>query len=216
MIEAVIFDCDGVLVDSERINNEVLAELVTCAGLPTTYQDCIARYMGRSTAECVAEVERALGYAVSFDLASEYERRVLLRQQDELEPVPGVRELLDHLHEAAMPVCVASSGTPGEIKARLDATGLAGYFDNRCFSATMVDHGKPAPDLFLLAARRLGVPPARCLVIEDSPYGVKGAKAAGMTVLGYASLAADEALMAAGAERVIHSMADVVTLTDHF
>lgn len=129
-----------------------------------------------------------------------------------MEPVPGVRVLLDHLRETARPVCVASSGTPGEIEARLEATGLADYFPGRCFSASMVDQGKPAPDLFLLAGRRLGAPPARCLVIEDSPYGVIGAKAAGMTVLGYASLADAETLARAGADRVIRSMADAIAL----
>lgn len=97
MTKAVVFDCDGVLVDSERTNNEVLAALVTCAGLPTTVEDSIARYMGRSTAECVADIEHQLGRRLNFDLAAEYEEEVLRHQRTGLTAIPGVKPLLSLL-----------------------------------------------------------------------------------------------------------------------
>ncbi|WP_246157960.1 HAD family hydrolase [Catellatospora sichuanensis] len=212
MIKAVVFDCDGVLVDSEIINNAVFAEMVTRAGLPTTLEQSIERYMGRATAECVADVERELGRPVGFDLPAAYEREVMARQQDELVAVDGVRELLDLLRAASVPVCVASSGTPQEIAFRLRVTGLGGYFGAHCYSASMVARGKPAPDLFLLAADRIGVDPADCALIEDSPFGVRGGRAAGMTVLGYAALASAGTLAAAGAEHVVTAMAQVPPL----
>ncbi|WP_166388144.1 HAD family hydrolase [Catellatospora methionotrophica] len=212
MIKAVVFDCDGVLVDSEIINNAVFAELVTRAGLPTTLEQSIERYMGRSTTECVADVERELGRPVGFDLPTVYEHEVLARQRDELKAVDGVRDLLEVLRDAAMPVCVASSGTPPEIAFRLRVTGLAAYFGEHCYSASMVARGKPEPDLFLLAADRIGIDPADCALIEDSPFGVRGGRAAGMTVLGYAALASADTLRTAGAAHVVTAMAQVPPL----
>ncbi|WP_131787142.1 HAD family hydrolase [Protofrankia symbiont of Coriaria ruscifolia] len=214
MIRAAVFDCDGVLVDSERINNEVLADLATRAGIPTSFADSVHRYMGRSTPECVTDMENALGCPIGFDLAAEYERLTLQRQRNDLQAVPGVRDLLDRLAHTAVPVCVASSGTPDEITSRLAATGLAGYFGTHCYSASAVAHGKPAPDVFLLAAEGIGVDPADCVLIEDSPYGVQGGKAAGMTVIGYATLAAPSTLRAAGADHIVTSMAEVSTLLE--
>lgn len=212
MTKLVVFDCDGVLVDSEPINNAVFAELVTEAGLPTTLEQSIASYMGRATVECVADVERELGRPIGFDLADAYEHRVLARQRDELVAIDGVRDLLDLLREASVPVCVASSGTPREIAFRLRVTGLDGYFGEHCYSASMVARGKPAPDLFLLAADRMGVDPADCVLIEDSPFGVRGGRAAGMTVLGYAALADPHTLHDAGADHVVTAMSAVPPL----
>jgi HAD superfamily hydrolase (TIGR01509 family) len=168
--------------------------------------------MGRSTVESVADIERELGRPVGFDLPAEYERRVHARHRDGLVAVEGVRELLDLLRDAAVPVCVASSGTPPEIAFRLAVTGLAGHFGEHTYSASMVARGKPEPDLFLLAAARLGVDPAGCVLLEDSPFGVRGGKAAGMTVIGYAALAAPDALRAAGADHVVTAMAQVPDL----
>lgn len=206
MITAVVFDCDGVLVDSEPINNEVLAALVTRAGLPTSVEDCATRYMGRTTAECVTEIEHHLGRRVGFDLAAEFDEEVRRRQQGSLTAIPGVAALLDRLHTAGIPVCVASSGTPEEIALKLAVTGLDRFFGDHCYSASMVTRGKPAPDLFLLAADGIGVHPAACVVIEDSPYGIAGAKAAGMTVIGYAAVASARTLHDAGADHIITDM----------
>ncbi|GHJ42690.1 haloacid dehalogenase [Catellatospora sp. TT07R-123] len=214
MIKAVVFDCDGVLVDSERINNEVFAQLATRAGVPTTFAQSVARHMGRATAECVADLEADLGRPLDFDLATEYEHEVLARQADGLTAVDGVRDLLDLLRDAGIPVCVASSGTPREIAFRLGRTGLDGYFGQHCYSASMVARGKPEPDLFLLAAAGIGVDPGACALIEDSPFGVRGGNAAGMTVVGFAALASPEVLSAAGADHVVTAMAQVPPLLD--
>jgi HAD superfamily hydrolase (TIGR01509 family) len=206
--EAVIFDCDGVLVDSERINNEVFAELATAAGDPTTPAESVARYMGRSTAESVTELETRLGRPLGFDLAAEYHRRVGARHRTDLVPVPGARDLVERLRAAGTPYCVASSGTPPEIAHRLALTGLADLFGDRVYSASMVARGKPEPDLFLLAADRLGVDPKGCVLLEDSLYGVRGGRAAGMTVVGYAALADAGVLREAGAEPVVDDLRD--------
>lgn len=208
--KAVVFDCDGVLVDSERLSNVVFAEVVSAEGLPTTYDESIARYMGRSTAECVADIEAALGRPLRTDVVGQYERRSAQVLRRDLTAVDGVTELLDALVAKGIPRCVASSGTPPEIALRLEVTGLAGYFGDEVYSASMVARGKPEPDLFLFAAERLGVAPGDCVLIEDSPYGVQGGKRAGMTVIGHADLAPAQGLRDAGADVVVHSMADVV------
>jgi HAD superfamily hydrolase (TIGR01509 family) len=213
MPKAIVWDCDGVLVDSERINNEVFAALVSRAGVPTTPAESVARYMGRSTAECVADVGERLGRPIGFDLAAEYHRTVRDRHRADLVTVPGARDLLDRLRERGTPVCVASSGTPEEIAHRLELTGLTGYFGDRVYSASMVARGKPAPDLFLYAAARLGVDPADCVLIEDSPYGVRGGRAAGMSVVGFAALVDAAALREAGADPVVTDLADPAAAT---
>lgn len=207
---AVVFDCDGVLVDSERLSNVVFAEVVSAEGLPTTFDDSVVRYLGRSTVECAAEIAAALGRPLRTDLVGEYERRSAAMLRRDLTAVAGVTALLDSLVGKDIPRCVASSGTPPEIALRLAVTGLAHYFGDAVYSASMVARGKPEPDLFLLAADRLGVAPADCVLIEDSPYGVRGGKSAGMTVIGYADLVPAHRLREAGADVVLDNMADVV------
>lgn len=210
--DAVIFDCDGVLVDSEHSNNEILAALVTRAGIPVTPADSAARYMGRSTPECVADVERELGRPVSFDLTAEYEALAREHQRHSLKTVPGVGKLLDVFQLRGILVCVASSGSSKEIRWKLAHTNLTGFFGEHCYSASMVARGKPAPDLFLFAAKKLGVDPGRCVVVEDSIPGVRAGKAAGMTVIGFAALTPARALTDVGADYVFSSMTDVLSL----
>lgn len=212
MTAAVVFDCDGVLVDSERLSNQVFAEVVTAEGLPTSFDDAVRRYLGRSTAECAAEIAEELGRPLRTDLIGEYERRCALAFGAELVAVPGVVELLETLVAAGLPRCVASSGTPAEIALRLELTKLAHYFDHHVYSASMVPRGKPEPDLFRHAAAALGVDPHGCVLLEDSPAGVRGGMAAGMTVVGYASLIGPEALAEAGADHVITDIADARAL----
>ena len=122
--------------------------------------------------------------------------------------MPGARALVERLRAAGTPYCVASSGTSPEIAHRLGLTGLADLFGDRVYSASMVARGKPEPDLFLLAADRLGVDPRGCVLLEDSPYGVRGGKAAGMTVVGYAALADGDVLRGAGADLVVDDLTD--------
>jgi HAD superfamily hydrolase (TIGR01509 family) len=205
----VIFDCDGVLVDSERISVEVEARILTELGWPHTPDDVIERWMGRSHASQVAEITETLGteVALSFDQRSVGE--VVAAFRDALRPVEGIVTLLDHLERKRTPTCVASSGTHERIELVLGLTGLLSRFDGRIFSASQVEHGKPAPDLFRLAAKTMGVAPSRCVVVEDSVNGVTAAVAAGMTVYGYAGgLSRSDRLEQAGAI-LFESMVDL-------
>ncbi|HEX2416585.1 MAG TPA: HAD family phosphatase [Micromonosporaceae bacterium] len=208
--DAVVFDCDGVLVDSEPISNRVFAQVLTEEGLPTSYEDSVRRYLGRNTAECAAEVRQILGRPLRTDVVAEYERRCAEAFREGLGPIPGVVHLLDALVSAGLPRCVASSGTPDEIALRLELTKLGSYFDDRVYSAVLVPRGKPAPDLFQYAADRLGADPARCVLIEDSPAGVRGGKAAGMAVIGLASLVEPHRLAEAGADLVLTRLTDAI------
>lgn len=182
-LELVIFDCDGVLVDTERVANQALADLVTDVGLPTTLDDSLRRYMGRSLTDIVADVERDLGRPVGDGFAGRYYERIFAVFDAGVDAVPGVAEVLAGLD---WPVCVASNGPHAKMERTLAGSGLRAHFGDRLYSAHDVARGKPAPDLFLHAARELGAEPARCAVVEDSPLGVAGARAAGMRVLGFA------------------------------
>ena len=186
--ELVIFDNDGVLVDSERLANGILADLLTEAGLTYTLDDAVHEFMGGTLARVRTSVEPRLGTALPADFEDEYHRR-LFEAFSRLQPVPGVTEVLDALDQTGTPYCVASSGTHDRIDTALAAVGLRERFGaGHVFSASDVEHGKPAPDLFLHAAAAMDVPPAGCAVVEDSPLGVAAAKAAGMAVFGYAGM----------------------------
>jgi len=179
----VIFDCDGVLVDSERlavrIDVRVLAEL----GWVVTEREVIKRFMGRSDEFMRTEIEAQLGRRLPADWDAPF--RHLYRDvfASELTPVAGVVEALDQI---TLPTCVASSGTHEKIRYTLGLTGLYDRFAGRIFSVSEVARGKPAPDLFLHAAARMGVAPDACAVVEDSRYGVEAARAAGMLALAFA------------------------------
>ena len=202
----VIFDCDGVLVDSEPISNRILAERLSAIGLPTTTEESIRDYMGRSWASCESLIEQRLGRPLPEDFADGYHEELYAALRSEVEPVAGVVAALDAI---AAPVCVASSGSHEKIRTSLGTTGLLARFEGRIFSATDVEHGKPAPDLFLHAATAMGHEPADCVVVEDSPAGVAAGRAAGMTVLGYAALTPRAELEGA---RVFASMAELPAL----
>jgi HAD superfamily hydrolase (TIGR01509 family) len=206
----VIFDCDGVLVDSEPISNRILAERLTAIGLPTTTAESIRDYMGRSWASCEALIEQRLGRPLPEGFADGYHEELYAALRSEVEPVAGVVAALDAI---AAPVCVASSGSHEKIRTSLGTTGLLERFEGRIFSATDVARGKPAPDLFLHAARTCGAAPEHCVVVEDAVAGVQAARAAGMRVLGYAALTSAEALAAEGAE-VFTAMAELPALVD--
>jgi HAD superfamily hydrolase (TIGR01509 family) len=209
-IELVIFDCDGVLVDSERLANAVLADLLTEAGLPTTAEESIATYMGLSMSSCVALVEERLGSPLSADFLDRYHADVFEAFDRELRAVDGIAAVLDQLR---WPTCVASSGEHERMRRTLGRTGLHERFEGRIYSASEVERGKPHPDLFLHAADRMGVDPSGCVVVEDSPYGVRGARAAGMTALGYAAMTPATVLAAEGAETFL-TMAELPALLD--
>jgi HAD superfamily hydrolase (TIGR01509 family) len=197
VIHAVIFDCDGVLVDTELTSNRVLAELLTEAGLPTTLADCLDRYRGRAMRSVLADAQQRLGGELPFDVAGRYYAEVESIFARELEPVPGVIGALDRI---SLPMCVASSGPHHKMEVTLRATGLYDRFAGSIFSATEVAEGKPAPDLFLHAARAMGFDPATTAVVEDSLAGVQAAVAAGMRALAYARETDADELERAGGE----------------
>jgi HAD superfamily hydrolase (TIGR01509 family) len=201
--ELVIFDCDGVLVDSEPIGNRVLAALLTEIGLPTSYEESVRDYLGRSVASCLEIIESRLGRSVPEDFAEVLSRRTSEAFRGELQGVPGIERALDGI---ALPICVASSGPQEKMRLTLGLTGLLPRFEGRMFSATDVESGKPSPDLFLHAAASLGASVDRCAVVEDSVLGVRAGRAAGMTVFGFAARSDPHALAAAGA-RVFRDMA---------
>ncbi|WP_171167111.1 HAD family phosphatase [Streptomyces sp. I05A-00742] len=181
--DLVIFDCDGVLVDSERIAVRVEAEILAELGAPFTEAEIIETFVGSSGEVVTAAVEERLGRPLPTDWWKPYEHRYVEAFAAELTAVDGVAEALDELD---VPVCLASNGGHANIRRNLRTTGLHERFEGRVFSAEDVPMGKPAPDLFLHAARTMGADPARCAVVEDSRYGVRAARAAGMRSFGYA------------------------------
>jgi HAD superfamily hydrolase (TIGR01509 family) len=197
VLAGVIFDCDGVLVDTEPVANRVLADLLTEHGLPTTTEQSMERYMGRSMKSSIAISEELLGASLPADFAVGYYAALGAEFARELEPVPGIVEALERIDR---PSCVASSGPHDKIRLTLGLTGLLPRFDGRIFSASDVEHGKPEPDLFLHAARTMGFDPARTVVVEDTVPGVLAGRAAGMRVLAFARLTPAGALADAGGE----------------
>ena len=181
----MIFDCDGVLVDSEVISNQALSEALAEIGVHLTLEETMAEYMGRSRAHMLARTAQLLGGPVPLEFAEGYDDRRDKAFWAHLEPVEGIEEALDALWEREIPTCVASSGDHEKMRLTLGLTGLYDRFEGRIYSATEVARGKPAPDLFLHAAAKEGHPPEDCIVVEDSAPGVEAARAAGMRVLGF-------------------------------
>lgn len=179
-VELVIFDCDGVLVDSETLAIQVEARLLASLGWAIEEAEILERFVGRSDAHMLQEIEHELGRPMP-EWQGLYEKALEAAFRSELKPVPGIESALANLE---VPCCIASSGSHEKMKLTLGLTGLLPHFD-RIYSATEVSNGKPAPDLFLHAAAQCGVEPSQCVVVEDSRSGVLAARAAGMRVLGY-------------------------------
>jgi len=201
-IELVIFDCDGVLVDSERIAVRIMATVFERLGHPLTEAEIIERYVGQS-ATYAADVRAYArnGSQRSWEEESELLYRAALVR--ELTPIDGVVEALDAI---TIPMCVASNGSHEKMRFTLGLTGLYEQFAGRTFSASDVARGKPEPDLFLHAAARMGVAPAACVVVEDSAHGVRAARAAGMRVFGYAGGVTPASLLQGDATVVFDDM----------
>jgi len=180
--ELVIFDCDGVLVDSEALSLSALLGMIRTAGGSIAEDAAYEHFLGKSVKSVREILARDFGLVVTDAHLTDMRVELMRRFREELRPVPGVSEMLPRL---GLPYCVASSGTLDRIRYALDVTGLLGLFEPHLFSAAMVERGKPAPDLFLLAAERMGATPNACLVVEDSPAGVAAARAAGMTVFAF-------------------------------
>jgi HAD superfamily hydrolase (TIGR01509 family) len=201
-----------VLVDSERIANREFAALLGEIGLAFTLPQMFETFVGNSMPRCVEILADLLGHQPPDDLLERYSARVAAVLPGELQPVAGAVALLDRLDDAGVPYCVASNGEHALMRVKLASTGLLDRFEGRRFSSADVARPKPAPDLFLHAASSLGVAPRRCVVVEDSPLGVQGGRAAGMDVIAFADVLPEARLRAAGASVVVHSLHDVAPL----
>lgn len=196
LFELVIFDCDGVLVDSERLANALFAKMLNQLGLKVTLEDMYRDFMGLSVSDCRQLIEDRLGKPPPPEFFPELNRQIHAAFGSSLNPVDGIVEALDRI---SIPYCVASSGDHEKMNLTLGLTGLLQRFDGRIYSVTQVARGKPHPDVFLFAAERMGATPSRSAVVEDTEVGVRAGVAAGMTVFGYAGLSDPEKLSAAGA-----------------
>ncbi|MET8830879.1 HAD family hydrolase [Streptomyces sp. NPDC004610] len=209
--DLVIFDNDGVLVDSEPISNRLLAGYLTELGHPTSYEDSLRDYMGAAVHRVHDLILERTGERLPAEFDEVLHERVFAAFERELRPVDGVVEVLEKLTADGVPYCVASSGSHERIRVGHRVTGLDRWFDDgRIFSSEDVGRGKPAPDLFLYAARVMGVAPERCVVVEDSALGVRAGVAAGMDVVGFAGMTPVERLEGAG--RVFFGMGELVGL----
>jgi HAD superfamily hydrolase (TIGR01509 family) len=207
---AVIFDCDGVLVDSEPLMNREFAAMLTEFGLPMTTEQSMATFMGRSMTSCLTIIRERTGRDVPADFLPTLEQRAFAVFERELQPVTGISELLNVLDAEGITYGVASSGEYTKMQKTLGLTGLLPRLHDRLTSAVDVAHGKPAPDVFLLAAERLGVAPEDCLVLEDSALGIQAARAANMTAVGFSALTAEQTLRDAGAHHVVRHPREVM------
>lgn len=211
MIELVVFDCDGVLIDSEAIGARVEAAYFTSIGYPIDAVTMVRRFAGRSSVDMNAEIEAALGTPLPQDHDERMRKALGAAFATELRPMPGIHDLLGRL---PFKRCVASSSGPERLRLTLGLTDLWDRFAPDVFSAAMVANGKPAPDLFLLAAQRMGTRPEACVVVEDSVFGIEAAARAGMTAIGFTGgshVLPDHAacLRAAGARQVIADLAEL-------
>ena len=208
MISHIVFDCDGVLVDSEPLSMAVDYELLAENGVSLSPEEVSHRFIGLTFAALVAAVEREFGITLPAGLEAEKDRRLAARFTRELQPVAGVADLLERLD---LPLSIASNSKKARVALALELTGLNRFFGNRISSFEETRHGKPAPDVYLLAAARAGQPPERCLAVEDSVAGVTSALAAGFEVVGFTGAYHDanaqaQRLAGAGAAQIVAEM----------
>lgn len=186
MARAVIFDLDGCLVDSEPLSIAALSEELGAMGVPDASFEVIRdRFLGVSMKDICAHVAERTGIRCPPEFIDRVEDRLFALYRDQLRPIPGAARLLSALREAGIPFAIATGGSVRRMTATLGLSGLTPWFEGRAFSADQVERGKPAPDLFLFAAAQIGVQPEACTVIEDSPHGIAGARAAGMAAIGF-------------------------------
>ncbi len=205
----VIFDCDGVLVDSERISHRVLCEMLAELGVVMGFDEAVERFIGSSLPGMLARITDLIGRPLPTGFLRDMDERTRAGFAAGLQAVPGVETLLDAL---TLRYCVASNGNHAKVNFTLGHTGLLPRFAGRIFTAEDVVNPKPAPDLFLHAARCMGADPAMTTVVEDTPTGITAAKAAGMRAIGFAAMTPAAKLLAAGADAIAHDMAQVATL----
>ena len=207
--DLIIFDCDGVIVDSEPIANRIFAKLLHELGYSLTYAECEKMFTGRSDKDCLALLEEKTCMAPQKDLFEIFDERAFKAYEKELKTVEGIEEIISLLNFDDF--CVATNAPEKKIYKTLGITGLLPKFKGKIFSSSMVERPKPFPDLFLYAAKKMNAVPEKCVVIEDSPYGVSAAVSAGMDVLGYCKRTDKKILKNAGAI-TFNRMSDLKTL----
>ena len=204
--ELVIFDCDGVLVDSESITNRVFSSMLNELGIFVSGEEMFERFVGRSMPQCLAVLETLLTRPVPDEFVQEYYARSTRALKSELKAVADIELVLASLK---VPYCVASSGTREKMNTTLGITGLLPKFQGKMYSVTEVANAKPAPDVFLHAAKQMGVAATACAVVEDTPTGVRAGVAAGMTVFGYSAVTPQKRLIEARAHYTFERMRDL-------
>jgi HAD superfamily hydrolase (TIGR01509 family) len=208
--QLVIFDCDGVLVDSETLTNKVFARLIRAEGWDISFEECCDQLKGLSMVDCVAKIEARLGKKLHENWPEQYRKETYKTLDAQVQIMPGAREAVTLVRQAGKKHCIASSGPMEKMRITLGRTGLMDDFDGVVFNTDMVSRGKPHPDLFLYAASQMNVDPAACIVIEDSRYGAQAARAAGMACLGYiGGILKDEAGLAAEQAILIDDLQDI-------
>jgi HAD superfamily hydrolase (TIGR01509 family) len=208
----VIFDCDGVLVDSEPVANRTLGQMLRELGLDLTQAQIFEHFVGYSLPHCLRVIEGMLGRPPPENFLRDLQARTFAAFKTELRAMPGIEQALDALDAAGLPYCVASSGDHEKMNTTLGITGLLPRFAGRIFSVTQVARGKPAPDVYLFAARQLGAEPTACVVVEDTPPGVQAGAAAGMTVFGFSAHTPEQKLRAAGAQRTFDDLRQLFSM----
>ncbi|MGP1718025.1 MAG: HAD family hydrolase [Methylophilus sp.] len=208
-IAFVIFDCDGVLVDSEPISNRVFMEALNQAGVPITLSELFERYVGLSLEQGLTRINQKYGVLLGNDFLANYKVARDAALAAEIKVIAGVEDVIRQL---TLPYCVASNSEASKVEKMLSLTGLLSYFKGRIFSAADLGKPKPAPDVYLKIAAQFGVNPADCLVIEDTTTGISAGVAAGMKVIGYSATTSAQALAAAGAFQVFKTMSEIQEL----
>ena len=210
----VIFDCDGVLVDSEQLSNRLFTEMVNELGLSLTCNESKKLFTGRTDDDCIKIVESMLeGRSVPTGFIEDFNNRLFVLLDTDLTAVKNVDKVLDFLQE--IPVCVAANAPAKKVKRSLRLTNLSIYFNDNVFTVQDVKRGKPFPDLYLYAAEKMGIQPNECVVIEDSVFGVRAGIAAGMSVFGYTERS-DEALLEKEGALIFNNMLDLPLLLNSF
>ena len=213
--DLIIFDCDGVLVDSERIANEAFANLLNDEfGFSLSLDDMFEIFVGHSSRQCIEIIEGMLGKKPPGDLEERYKNEINLALNSSVTRVNGIGKAISDI---TIPYCVASGGSHEKMKITLGKTNLFQFFENKLYSTSDVSREKPFPDIYLHAAQSMGASdPSKCLVIEDSPIGVKGGVSAGMTVFGFSELTDAKKLLDAGAHHIFDRMEFLATEIDNF
>jgi HAD superfamily hydrolase (TIGR01509 family) len=206
----VIFDNDGVVVDSEPLAEEAMSGALDAAGHPMTPEEIGGTLRGTTLVASRRILEERIGHPLPADFEDRYTTALNELMRTQLQAVPGVDRVLDRLDAAGIAYCVASSGRRERVQFALSTVGLLRRFDDHWWGAEDVVHGKPAPDLFLLAAEKMGARPQDCVVVEDAEFGVQAARAAGMAVFGFAARTPAEKL--AGADYIFKDMSELPAL----